>query len=225
MEEKMNHPYINFIDLPVEILYIILNKLDNVDVLYSLFGINNKRLDFIIQDHIFSNTLNLTKIVNNAPIFDRFRNFIIPEIRSNVKCLIVDSSSIEQIHYPNVNHLKFTNFQRDNSLQHFQDESPVGCILKNQITKLELTNIDRESTKTSWERYTQTVYAHILNYSKKLEHLGVLRKTVYGNPPLLVHNLSANTFSSCTLTYLSIYVSTFTDCLCLLDGRLKQLNT
>ena len=111
---------INFIDLPGEILYIILDQLDNVDVLYSLFGIKNKRLDIIVRDHIFSNTLNLTKIINNARIFDRFRNYIIPQVRSNVKCLIVDSSSIEHIHYPNLNHLILINFQRDNSLDQFR---------------------------------------------------------------------------------------------------------
>ena len=120
MEENMSVSRINFIDLPGEILYIILDQLDNVDVLYSLFGIKNKRLDIIVRDHIFSNILNLTKIINNARIFDRFRNYIIPQVRSNVNCLIVDSSSIEHIYYPNLNHLILINFQRDNSLDQFQ---------------------------------------------------------------------------------------------------------
>ncbi|CAF1225673.1 unnamed protein product [Rotaria sordida] len=34
-------------------------KLDNIDVLYSLFGINNERLDILVQDDVFTNTLNL----------------------------------------------------------------------------------------------------------------------------------------------------------------------
>ena len=44
-------------------------------------------------------------------------------------------------------------------------------------------------------------------------------------PLFLLSNLSSNTFSSSTLTYLNVNVLYFTDCLHLLDGRLKQLHT
>ncbi|CAF4160544.1 unnamed protein product, partial [Rotaria sordida] len=44
-------------------------------------------------------------------------------------------------------------------------------------------------------------------------------------PYLSFRYLPSNTFSSLTLTYLCISVKTFNDCLCLLDGRLKQLTT
>ena len=97
--------------------------------------------------------------------------------------------------------------------------------MKNQITKLELSNLDHEWKSGPWDRYSQIVYAHILSHCQKLERFEVLRKTVYAYPPLSIHRLPTNTFSSSTLTHLSIYVGTFTDCLCLLDGRLKQLNT
>ncbi len=50
----MNQSDIHFLDLSNEILLIILKKLDNIDVLYSLFGINNKRLDILAQDDVFS---------------------------------------------------------------------------------------------------------------------------------------------------------------------------
>ena len=41
---NMNQYKVNLLDLPNEILLIILKKLDNMDVLYSLFDLNNERL-------------------------------------------------------------------------------------------------------------------------------------------------------------------------------------
>ena len=123
----MNRSHVNLLDLPNEILLYILKKLDNVDVLYSLFGINNERLDNIEQQEIFSNTLNFASIIHNTTIidsiFDRFCNYILPQIHYNVKCLIFEATSMERIllvtHYPNLTELKLFNFQRDNSLHYF----------------------------------------------------------------------------------------------------------
>ena len=42
---NMNQCNINLLDLPNEILLIILKKLDNMDVLYSLLDVDNQRLD------------------------------------------------------------------------------------------------------------------------------------------------------------------------------------
>jgi hypothetical protein len=64
-----------------------------------------------------------------------------------------------------------------------------------------------------------------LSYFEKLEYLNVIQTTSFGYPGLSVRYLPSDAFSSSTLTYLSINVMTFTDCLCLLDGRLKQLTT
>jgi hypothetical protein len=119
----MNRFNVHLLDLPNEMLFYILNKLDNVDVLYSLFGINNERLDSITRKKTFSNILNLTSTINNTAILDRFCNYILPRIYSNVKCLIVEPVSMERIllatHYPNLTELKLFNFQRDSSLHYF----------------------------------------------------------------------------------------------------------
>jgi len=64
-----------------------------------------------------------------------------------------------------------------------------------------------------------------LTYCEKLQYLNVIQTTILGYPGLSIRYLPSSTFSSLTLTYLSINVITFTDCLCLLDGRLKQLRT
>ncbi|CAF4377293.1 unnamed protein product [Rotaria magnacalcarata] len=58
----MNQLEIHLLDLPNEILIIILKKLDNIDVLYSLFGINNRRLHTLVQQDVFTNILNFIRI-------------------------------------------------------------------------------------------------------------------------------------------------------------------
>jgi hypothetical protein len=55
----MNRSNIHLLDLPDEILLIILKKLNNIDVLYSLLNIENNRLDILAQDKFFTKTLNL----------------------------------------------------------------------------------------------------------------------------------------------------------------------
>ncbi|CAF5224876.1 unnamed protein product, partial [Rotaria magnacalcarata] len=133
-------------------LFNILKKLDNVDVLYSLAGINNERLDSITREETFSKILNLSLVIRNTKIIDavldRFCNYILPRIHYNVKCLIVEPTSMERIllatDYPNLTELKIFNFQRDSSLRYFKDDSSLRYIFKKQITKLDLINKDCE---------------------------------------------------------------------------------
>jgi hypothetical protein len=124
---NMNRPSVNVLDLPNEVLFYILRKLDNRDVLYSLFGIKNKRFDNIARDKTFSNTLDLaltnheTTIVDS--ILDKFCNRILPQIYYNIKCLVVRSASMERIliatQYPCLTELKLVDFQQDSSLHYF----------------------------------------------------------------------------------------------------------
>ncbi|CAF2482662.1 unnamed protein product [Rotaria sp. Silwood2] len=230
----MNRSAVHLLDLPNEILFNSLKKLDNVDVLYSLFGINNDRLDSIAQEETFSTILNFVSIVHNIiindSILDRFCNNVLPQIYYNVKCLIVESASMERIllatHYPNWTQLKIFNFQRDScSLRYFTDDSSLQRIFKQQIKKLDLINEDSELAVESLKNYTKKVYAHILTYFENLEYLNVIETSISGYPGLVVHYLPLNTFSSVILTYLCINVATLTDCLYVLDGRLKQLST
>ena len=118
----MNENNVHLLDLPNEILFLILKKLNNVDVLYSLLGINNQRLDIIAQEQIFSNTLNFVSISQiddeissiSGSILDRFCISILPRIDKNVKSLIVESVSMERIlragHYSNLTELQIFNF-------------------------------------------------------------------------------------------------------------------
>ena len=120
----MNQHNVHLLDLPNEILFIILKKLDNIDVLYSLLGINNQRLDIIAQEQIFTNILNFVSISQSTDeissisdsILDRFCIDILPRIHKNVKSLILESVSMECIllaaNYPNLTELKLFNFNK-----------------------------------------------------------------------------------------------------------------
>ena len=114
---------VDLLDLPDEILFHIFKKLDNIDVLYSLVGVNNDRLDHISRDKTFSDTLNFASILPDITIVDRFCDYILPRIHSNLKCLIVEPTSMGRIllatHYPNLTELKLFHFERNSSLRYF----------------------------------------------------------------------------------------------------------
>ncbi|CAF3416395.1 unnamed protein product [Rotaria socialis] len=120
----MNQSDINFLDLPNEMLLIILKKLDNIDVLYSLFGINNKRLDILVQDGVFTNNLNFvtTSLITDEK-FDRFCTYILPRSHHCVKKLILEATSMERIllagDYPNLTYLELFNFKQEKVFHYF----------------------------------------------------------------------------------------------------------
>ncbi|CAF3172450.1 unnamed protein product, partial [Rotaria sp. Silwood2] len=121
----MNHSNIDLLDLSNEILLIILKKLDNIDVLYSLCGINNERLDILLQDDIFINTLNLVSISSTIDHLklDRFCIYILPRICHFVKKFIIETISMERIllagDYSKLTYLELFNFKQDIIYRYF----------------------------------------------------------------------------------------------------------
>ena len=129
----MTRTDIHLLDLPNEILFIILNKVNNMNVLYSLIGIGNKRLEHLAQDNVFTNSLNfvlddIDDICSiNDSVLNRFCISILSRIGNNVRCLILESMNLERIllsaNYPNLTELKIFNFNRDNILRYFTGNS------------------------------------------------------------------------------------------------------
>jgi hypothetical protein len=123
----MNQSNVHLLNLPDEILLIILKKLNNIDVLYSLLDIDNQRLNLLAQEEIFSNTLNFVSIDNISSIdhhkLDRFCLDILPRIHHNVRCFILEPVLMERIllaaHYPNLTKLKLFNFDQKICLSFF----------------------------------------------------------------------------------------------------------
>ena len=125
----MQHLCVQLTDIPDEILLLILNKLANIEVLYSLIGVNI-RLDKIASDPIFTEHLTLMKRSSNGvikllddSIFDRFYSEILPKIHHKIKWLDVEPLSMERIllavDYPNLHGLSLFNIERELSLRLF----------------------------------------------------------------------------------------------------------
>ncbi len=122
-ESNMNRSDTHLLDLPNEILLTILNKLDSMNVLYSLIGIGIERLELLAQEETFTNTLNFisTDTDNicsiNDSILDRFCIHILPQIQYNIKCLVFESMIMKRIllaaDYPNLTQLKIFKFNED----------------------------------------------------------------------------------------------------------------
>ena len=104
--------FIQLNDLPDEILLIIFKKMYNVEVLYSLIGVN-KRLNKIVHDSIFTSHLTLMERCSDGllyqltdSILDRFCSYILPKIHQKIEWLHLESRSMERIlratNYPNL---------------------------------------------------------------------------------------------------------------------------
>ncbi|CAM2728774.1 unnamed protein product [Rotaria socialis] len=232
---KMNQCKINLLGLPTEILVIILKKLDNIDVLYSLFDVNTQRLNNIIQENTFTNTLNFVLPTLNDDILsisdrmlDRFCMNILPKIHHNVKSLILNSFFMERIllvaDYPNLSELKLFKFNGQIASRYFTVKSSFRRIFQRQITDLILV-FENDYNEELCEHYTTDVYGFIFEFFKNLKHLSIIELCPKSFPPLVLHNLPSTTCYSSTLYKLCINVIHFDDLLALLDGRLKQLNT
>jgi hypothetical protein len=247
----MNRSDINLLDLPNEILLIILKNLDNIDVLYSLFGINSNRLDILVQEDLFINTLNLATMSSITDFkLHRFCTSILPRIHHSIKKLILQTTSMERIllagDYPSLTSLEFFNFEQKEVFRYFTgrqltcsrminkqlpfffsclDNSVFRHIFQDQITDLILHNNDEYINGMRSDIYTRNVYAQILALFKNLKHLTIFSSSLNEYPSLSVCHLPPTAYFSSTLTVLCINVIQFEDCLSLLDGQLKQLST
>jgi hypothetical protein len=112
-KKSMEDSLVQLNDLPDEILMFIFKKLYNTEILYSLIGVN-KRLNKIVHDSIFTNRLDLLRLVPSHlivlrslsryfiypllhPILNRFCSQILPQIHDKIKWLNLESFSIERI--------------------------------------------------------------------------------------------------------------------------------
>jgi hypothetical protein len=127
---------LNLLDLPNEILLIIIKQLDMVDVLYSLVDVT-ERLDQLVLNPMYTRTLDMTcRKMEFYPDYiystdnhvrERICQNVLSRINHQVNELIIDQSSIERvlhtIDYPQLhsltlidfNETSFFNFLKGNS--------------------------------------------------------------------------------------------------------------
>ncbi|CAF4797634.1 unnamed protein product, partial [Rotaria sp. Silwood2] len=135
---KMEHLSIKINDLPDEILILILKKLYNADVLYSLTGVN-KRFNTIAHNLTFASQLTLFCEFDNVisrlpdPMLDRICSQILPLIHHKIKSLKLESTSMERIllatNYPNLNELGLYGVNVEKALSLFTGRLFTSIIL------------------------------------------------------------------------------------------------
>ncbi|CAF2933740.1 unnamed protein product [Rotaria sp. Silwood2] len=136
----LNSNDINILDLPDEILSIIFNKLNTIDIFYSLVGVNH-RFDLLTLDplviHHFDFAIEKSH-VHNSYILDKVCSKILPRINDKITKLTLDSFSTQRIlsavKYPHLHSFSLINYQSYVLLRHLQDG--VISFLNNQITDL-----------------------------------------------------------------------------------------
>ncbi len=126
-----NKNHLNILDFPNEILFIIFNKLNMVDVLYSLVDVT-QRFDQLVLDSFYIRNLNMTSMTMKSfydrtysidnQVLDRICKNILPRIYRQVNELIVEQYSMERIlhtiNYPQLYSLKLMDFPEEVLLDH-----------------------------------------------------------------------------------------------------------
>ncbi|CAF4038362.1 unnamed protein product [Rotaria sordida] len=234
----MEYSCIGLNDLPDEILMIIFKKLNNLDVLYSLQGVN-QRLNHIIYDPIFTSRLTFVKrllhnfidVFHCNMVLNRFCLQILPEIGHQIKWLDLESSSMKYIlhaaHFPNLHTLGLYNINQESAQCLFTDEILSSGIFKDQITTLILT-IDNNNNSDDYEEMllsATNIFDYIFTVFTNLIHLIFYESSFKNRVPLFFDEPLLSTFRSSTLLKLNVRLESFNDCLYLLDGRFNQLHT
>lgn len=105
MSRLNNNNNLNILDLPDEILFIILKKLNKIDVLYS-FAFVNHRFYRSVLDPLYVSDLDMIDITNINSSYDqicstdiqglsRFSKQIVPRIHHQVRSLTIEQDSLK----------------------------------------------------------------------------------------------------------------------------------
>ncbi|CAF1285114.1 unnamed protein product [Rotaria sp. Silwood1] len=139
---------INILDLPDEMLLIILSKMDMVDIFYSLVDLN-KRFNQLVFDPLYIHHLDLrSKTFKNHnssvdnQVFDQIRTKVLPRIHYKVNKITVTLPFMEfifnTVDYPQLHSLSIVNFQQETLLQYLTSDVIFCRVLSDQITHLKV---------------------------------------------------------------------------------------
>ena len=124
---NLNNNQLNILDLPDEILFIIFEKLNKVDVLYSLVDVN-RRFDRLALDSLYIHGLNMTDTTTinsfyeqtcsmDSQVISKICEKVLPRIHHQVHELTLEESSMKPIllaaSYPQLHSLSLINFQEE----------------------------------------------------------------------------------------------------------------
>ncbi|CAF3288350.1 unnamed protein product [Rotaria socialis] len=227
----MNSSTVHFLDLPDEMLIEIFNKLSTVDVLNSIWGVN-QRLGRLARDARFTHSLDLTtkqsydeRCSISDVMLDRLCSHILPQIHDKIKSLFVEPSSMQRIlracAYPNLHRLTLSSIESKDFIKYLSDNSPVLRIFK-QITDLKISTIEYYNNRSQIHLNTKT-YTRLFSVCQRLAHLKINGKRLRSYSLLPEeYALPLTMCLSSTIIKLEVNVRTIDDCLRLLDGRFNQ---
>ena len=122
-------PPLHLLDLPDELLLLILKQLDDIDILSSFSGIGNHRLHRLTCRKTSPTHLHFPLNFLSDSLLERLTQQIFAQIHHRVESLILPTELLERVllrdHFPNLTELTLHNFQRDTSLHHFTGETGV----------------------------------------------------------------------------------------------------
>jgi hypothetical protein len=125
----LSNDYINILDLPDEMLHAIFNKLNTVDVFYSLVDVN-QRFDRLALDSLYIRHLDFVvkPLLKHGcssvdhQVLDKICSNILPRIHHKITKLTVEPLPMERVlgttHYPQLHALSLVNFRAETLLQH-----------------------------------------------------------------------------------------------------------
>ncbi|CAF1293696.1 unnamed protein product [Rotaria sordida] len=190
-----NNNNLNILDLPNEILLIICNKLNNVDVLYSLVDIT-QRFDQLVLDSFYIRNLNMTSLTMKSfydriysidnQVLERIYKNISPRIHHQINEHIVEQYSMERvlhtINYPQLYSLTLMDFSEEVLFNYLTSNRILRKLLIEQITCLKI-DVKDEPTEPSSETLS-IMFALILSLltidnKKKLPKLKHFSLTSY----------------------------------------------
>ncbi|CAF1064472.1 unnamed protein product [Rotaria sordida] len=204
----MNQSDIGLLDLSNEILLIILKKLDNIDVLYSLFGINNQRLEILLQDDVFANTLNLATTSSITDLkLERFCTYILPRSNHCIKKLILETTSMERIllagNYPNLTALELINFEQKKVFHYFTGKH-LTCS-KGELHNLKCFSLTSYDLIMNYDDLVVPLFRRMTHLEKLTLYFRILHRNAFVDGTHLQNEILAHMPQLHTFTF---YIST-----------------
>ena len=160
---------LNLLDLPNELLLIIINYLPMIDALYSLVGIT-QRLDQLVLNPISTNTLNIT-CLRPELLPDRIYSLderalatlcrtVLPRIHHQISHLIVDQFSIESVfhatEYSALHSLSLIEIDKVDAFHLFQGKTTlVDCPRQKNETIHTRLGFFTSMSRCRWRRSSQ----------------------------------------------------------------------
>jgi hypothetical protein len=253
--DTSNNDNLNILDLPDEILLIIFNKLNTIDVLYSLVDVN-ERFDRLVFNSLDIRNLDTTNMVMKSyydrtfsidnNVLSRISEKILPRIHHQLNELIVEQNSMKHIllnaNYPQLDSLSLVNFEKEIL---FQNLTGKLFVLNNKINSLSLffkfsgnsilrhlvtqqilhLNIDVSyEPESSTSEILSSLFILILSGCQRLISLNFCQLFYDRTTPICINKYPSTSCTSSTLIKLKVNVTTFSDCLYLLE-YLKCLST